>query len=117
MNAISRWTIRLRPLLLLSVALAVVVAGIIFAPRLEIHTQKMLSLTLKYVGMFWSAVLSWYSLRRDTTIKSGDPLKPNIFTPAGERYLIYLAISTVLTVGSAIWENYTDSKLNDLAKK
>ncbi len=53
----------------------------------DLHRQQQCASALKYLGIILSTGISISALRKDTVIKSGDPLKPHKFTVAGRYYL------------------------------
>lgn len=64
------------------------------------------------VGILITTGLSIYTLRKKTVIESSNPLvEPNQFTPAGRKYLKLLIVSTLLTIGVSILQNWSDDRL------
>jgi hypothetical protein len=86
------------------------------AAQPDLYWQSVITRSLGYAGVVMTTALSVYSLRRDTVIKDGNPLTPHSLTPAGEKYKWCLIGLALFTIGTAIWSQFVESKIKNLAE-
>ncbi len=77
---------------------------------------KTVSQILTYTGLSVSSILTWINLHFKTS-QDPDAGHRKILTPAGKSARIFLVISFVITICSAIVQNYADSKLRRAAEQ
>jgi hypothetical protein len=83
---------------------------------LNYEILKTVSQILTYIGLSASSILTWINLHFKTS-QDPDTGHRKILTPAGKAARIFLVISFVLTMCSAIVQNYADSKLRRAAEQ
>jgi hypothetical protein len=83
---------------------------------LNYEILKTVSQILTYIGLSVSSILTWINLHFKTS-QDPDAGHRKILTPAGKAARIFLVLSFVLTICSAIVQNYADSKLRHAAEQ
>jgi hypothetical protein len=83
---------------------------------LNYEILKTVSQVLTYIGLSVSSILTWINLHFKTS-QDSDAGHRKILTPAGKGARIFLVVSFVLTVCSAIVQNYADSRLKRAAEQ
>jgi hypothetical protein len=83
---------------------------------LNYEILKTVSQILTYIGLSVSSILTWINLHFKTS-QDPDAGHRKILTPAGKAARIFLVMSFVLTICSAIVQNYADSRLRRAAEQ
>src|SRR6266850_5401055 len=76
----------------------------------SLETQKLVVQVLKYLGLVIATIISIYSLIRDSLNKEQK-------RETRHRLLWLMSLAGLLTLGTAIWENVLDDRLNEKAKR
>jgi hypothetical protein len=84
--------------------------------HLNYEILKTVSQILTYIGLSASSILTWINLHFKTA-QDPDFGHRKTLTPAGQAARIFLVVSFILTIVSAIVQNYADSKLKGAAER